>query len=196
MEDEQAMSKAPDSISIGDMLPSATVVGLIFSIITFAISLAVGYYEISSEPSGSLFSASTISGSIICLVSLLGGVLAVWHFVKEVSPYIKLGQGAALGFLTGAVIVILSAVYGEIWSFIDPDYTDKLVEATIANFEEMEMPDAQKDAMIDSVAGSVRQQSSFVSQVLWGIPVSGILNLLSGMVGVKIFAKKEDEETF
>lgn len=196
MEDEQAMGQAPDSISIGDMLPSATVVGLIFSIITFAISLAVGYYEISSEPSGSLFSASTISGSIICLVSLLGGVLAVWHFVKEVSPYIKLGQGAALGFLTGAVIVILSAVYGEIWSFIDPDYTDKLVEATIANFEAMEMPDAQKDAMIDSVAGSVRQQSSFVSQVLWGIPVSGILNLLSGMVGVKIFAKKEDEETF
>ncbi len=196
MEDEQAMDKAPDSISIGDMLPSATVVGLIFSIITFAISLAVGYYEISSEPSGSLFSASTISGSIICLVSLLGGVLAVWHFVKEVSPYIKLGQGAALGFLTGAVMVILSAVYGEIWSFIDPDYTDKLVEATIANFEAMEMPDAQKDAMIDSVAGSVRQQSSFVSQVLWGIPVSGILNLLTGMVGVKIFAKKEDEETF
>ena len=196
MEDEQTMGQAPDSISIGDMLPSATVVGLIFSIITFAISLAVGYYEISSEPSGSLFSASTISGSIICLVSLLGGVLAVWHFVKEVSPYIKLGQGAALGFLTGAVIVILSAVYGEIWSFIDPDYTDKLVEATIANFEAMEMPAAQKDAMIDSVAGSVRQQSSFASQVLWGIPVSGILNLLTGMVGVKIFAKKEDEETF
>lgn len=196
MEDEQATGQAPDSISIGDMLPSATVVGLIFSIITFAISLAVGYYEISSEPSGSLFSASTISGSIICLVSLLGGVLAVWHFVKEVSPYIKLGQGAALGFLTGAVMVILSALYGEFWSFIDPDYTDKLVEATIANLEAMDLPDAQKDAMVDSMASSVRQQSSFLSQVLWGIPVSGILNLLTGMVGVKIFAKKEDEETF
>jgi hypothetical protein len=196
MEDEKAMDQVPDSISIGDMLPSATVVGLIFSIITFAITLAVGYYEISTEPSGSLFSASTISGSIICLVSLLGGVLAVWHFVKEVSPYIKLGQGAALGFLTGAIMVILSGVYGEIWSFIDPDYTDKLVEATIANLEAMDMPDAQKDAMIDSMASSVRQQSSFVSQVLWGIPISGILNLLTGMVGVKIFAKKEDEETF
>lgn len=196
MQEEQTTGQSSESISIKDMLPSATVVGLIFSIITFAISLAVGYYEISSEPSGSLFSASTISGSLVCLVSMLGGVLAVWHFVKEANPYIKLGQGAALGFLTGAVMVVLSALYGEIWSFIDPDYTDKLVEATIANLEAMQMPDAQKDAMIDTMASSVRQQSSFLSQILWGIPMSGILNLLTGMVGVKIFAKKEDEETF
>lgn len=193
---QQSTGQSPDSISLGDMLPSATVVGLIFSIITFAIGLAVGYYEISSEPSGSFLSPSTVSGSVICLISLLGGVLAVWHFVKEVNPYIRLGQGAALGFLTGAVMVILSAVYSEIWNFIDPDYTEKLVEATISNVEAMQMPEAQKDAMIDSMASSVRQQSSFLSQILWGIPVSGILNLLSGMVGVKIFANKEDEETF
>jgi len=196
MEEEKTMGQSSDSISIKDMLPSATVVGLVFSIITFAIGLFVGYYEISSEPSGSFFSPSTLSGSVICLISLLGGVLAVWHFVKEVNPYIKLGQGAALGFLTGAIMVILTAVYSEIWNFIDPDYTDQLVEATIANVEAMEMPDAQKDAMIDSMASSVRQQNSFLSSILWGIPITGILNLLTGMVGVKIFAKKEDEETF
>ncbi len=196
MEDEQTTGQSSDSISIGDMLPSASVVGLIFSIVTFAIGLAVGYYQISSEPSGAIFSPSMLSGSVICLISLLGGVLAVWHFVKEVNPYIKLGQGAALGFITGAIMVILTAVYGEVWSFIDPDYTDKLVEATIANVEAMEMPDAQKDAMIDSMASSVRQQNSFLTSILWGIPITGILNLLTGMVGVKIFAKKEDEETF
>lgn len=178
------------------MLPSATTVGLIFSIITFAISLAVGYYEISSDASGAIFSPSMLSGTIICLISLMGGALAVWHFVKEVNPYIKLGQGAALGFLTGAVIVILTAVYGEIWNFIDPDYTDKLVEATIANIEAMDLPNEQKEPMIDSMASSVRQQDSFASQILWGIPITGILNLLSGMVGVKIFAKKENQETF
>lgn len=193
---EQTTGSSPDSISISDMLPSATTVGLIFSIITFAISLAVGYYEISSDASGAIFSPSMLSGTIICLISLMGGALAVWHFVKEVNPYIKLGQGAALGFLTGAVIVILTAVYGEIWNFIDPDYTDKLVEATIANIEAMDLPNEQKEPMIDSMASSVRQQDSFASQILWGIPITGILNLLSGMVGVKIFAKKENQETF
>ena len=196
MEEEQTTGQTPESISIGDMLPSAMVVGLVFSIITFAISLAVGYYQISSEPSGAIFSPSMLSGSVICLISLLGGVLAVWHFVKEVNPYIKLGQGAALGFLTGAVMVILSAAFSQIWNFIDPDYVGKLVEATIASVEAMELPDAQKDAMVDTMASSVRDQNSFFTQVIWGIPVSGILNLLTGMIGVKIFAKKEDEETF
>jgi magnesium-transporting ATPase (P-type) len=195
-QDDQMATQSSDNISIGDMLPSAAVVGLIFSIITFAIGLAVGYYEISSEPSGAIFSPSMLSGTVICLVSLLAGALAVWHFVKEVNPFIKLGQGAALGFLTGAIIVILSALYSEIWSFIDPDYTEKLVEATIANIEAMDMPDQQRDQMIDGMAGSIREQSSIASQLLWGIPITGLINLLSGMVGVKIFAKKEDQETF
>lgn len=195
-QDDQMATQSSDNISIGDMLPSAAVVGLIFSIITFAIALAVGYYEISSEPTGSFFSASMLSSTVICLVSLLAGALAVWHFVKEVNPFIKLGQGAALGFLTGAIIVILSALYSEIWSFIDPDYTEKLVEATIANIEAMDMPDQQRDQMVDGMATSIRDQSSLASQLLWGIPITGIINLLSGMVGVKIFAKKENQETF
>lgn len=195
-QDDQMATQSPEKISIGDMLPSAGIVGLIFSIITFAIGLAVGYYEISSEPSGAIFSPSMLSGTVICLVSLLAGALAVWHFVKEVNPYIKLGQGAALGFLTGAVIVILSAVYSELWSFIDPDYTEKLVEATIANIEAMEMPEQQRDQMVDGMASSIRDQNSIASQLLWGIPITGLINLLSGMVGVKIFAKKEDQETF
>ena len=194
--DDQTATQSSGKISIGDMLPSAGIVGLIFSIITFAIGLAVGYYEISSEPSGAIFSPSMLSGTVICLVSLLAGALAVWHFVKEVNPFIKLGQGAALGFLTGAIIVVLSAVYSEIWSFIDPDYTEKLVEATIANIEAMEMPDQQRDQMIDGMAGSIRDQNSISTQLLWGIPITGLINLLSGMVGVKIFAKKEDQETF
>lgn len=196
MEEEQHIHSSSDTISFGDLLPSATLVGFIFSIITFALGLAAGYYQISSEPSGAILSPSMLSGTVICLVSILGGLLAVWHFAKEVNPFIKLGQGAALGFITGAVMVIMTAVYGEIWNFIDPQYTDKLVEATIASVEAMDLPDAQKQPMIDSMASSVRQQTSFVSQILWGIPITGILNLLTGMIGVKIFAKKENQETF
>jgi hypothetical protein len=195
-QEDQLNEQSSDKVSLGDMLPSAGIVGLIFSLIIFATGLAVGYYQIGSEPSGALFSPSMLSGTVICLISLLGGALAVWHFTKEVNPSIKLGQGAALGFLTGAVMVILSGLYGEIWSFIDPEYTDKLVEATIANIEGMDLPDAQRDQMVDTMASSVRDQNSLVSQLIWGIPITGIINLLSGMVGVKIFGKKEDQETF
>lgn len=196
MEEEIHQNDSAESISFGDFMPSASLVGFIFSIITFAISLAIGYYQISSEPSGSLLSPAMLSGTVICLVSILAGVLAVWHFTREVNPYIKLGQGAALGFLTGAIMVIVSAVLTELWNFIDPEYTEKLVEATIANIEAMDMPDSQKGPMIDGMASSVRDQGSFLTQILWGIPVTGLLNLLTGMLGVKIFAKKENQETF
>lgn len=194
MEGEQ--HKSSDNLTFGDYLPSAGLVGAIFSVVTFALGLAIGYQQIGSDPSGSFFSPTMLGGVFICLISCLAGALAVWHFTKEVTPYIKLGQGAALGFITGVVIVLLSAVFNEIWLFIDPAYTDKLVEATIANVEAMDLPSEQKNQMIDSMAESVRSQQAFGTQILWGIPMFGILNLLSAMIGVKIFAKKEDEETF
>ena len=64
----------------------------------------------------------------------------------------------------------------------------------IRNIEEMEMPDAQKQDMIDAMAQSTTEQSIF-QQIFWGIPITGLLNLLTGLIGVKIFAEKE-EETF
>lgn len=194
MEIEQHPSS--DKLTFSDYLPSAGIVGAIFSVVTFAIGLAIGYQQISSEPSGSLLSPTMMGGVIICLITCFAGALAVWHFTKEVTPFIKLGQGAALGFMTGAVIVILTAVLNEIWNYIDPDYIEKLVEATIANIEAMDLPSGQKEQMIDGMAESVRSQQSFGAQILWGIPMYGILNLLSAMIGVKIFAKKEDQETF
>jgi len=193
MEEQQQTS---GSLTFTDYLPSAGIVGAIFSVISFAIGLVIGYQQISSEPSGSMVSPATLGGTLICLVTCLAGALAVWHFTREVTPYIKLGQGAALGFITGAAIVLFTAFFNELWNFIDPEYTEKLVEATIANVEAMDLPSAQKNQMIDGMAESIRSQQSFGSQILWGIPMYGILNLLTGMIGVKIFAKTEEQETF
>lgn len=193
---EEENIQEPEQIQFNDYLPSAGIVGLIFSVITFAIGIAMGYYQIGADPSGSFVSPMMLSGVFICLIGILAGAVAVWHFTKEVTPYMKLGQGALLGFITGVVIVLISAVFNEIWHFIDPAYTDKLVEATIANVEAMDMPESSKNDMIDGMAESVRSQQSFSSQLVWGIPINGILNLISGMVGVKLFAQNKEEETF
>lgn len=174
---------------------SIAIVGAIFSIISFAIGLFFGYRQINAEPSGALFSPMMFSGVIVCLITCIAGAVAVWHYTKEVSLYIKLGQGALIGFLTGAVIVLVSIVLNEVWSFIDPAYTDKLVEAAIANVEEMDLPSDAKNDMIDTMAESVRSSQSITQQLLWGIPITGLLNLISGLIGAKIFGKK-DEESF
>lgn len=182
-------------LTFNDYLPSVGIVGVIFSLISFVIGLFFGYQQINSEPSGSFFSPIMLSSTIVCLITALAGLISVWHFSREVTPYLNLGQGALIGFLTGAVIVIVSILLNEIWiQIFDPDYTEKVLEATIANIEEMEMPDDAQQEMIDAMAESMSSGQSIWRQMFWGIPVTGLLNLITGLIGVKIFGKKE--ETF
>lgn len=178
-----------------DYWQSIVLVGAIFSIVSFALSIFFGYRQINAEPSGAIFSPMMFSGVVICLITCVAGAVAVWHFTREVTPFIKLGQGALVGFLTGAVIVLVSVVLTELWTFFDPAYTDKLVEAAIANVEAMDLPASSRNDMIDTMAESVRSSQSLAQQIFWGIPVTGLLNLISGMIGAKIFGKQE-EETF
>lgn len=171
---------------------SVSIAGLIFGVIAFALSLVTSYATIHSEPTGSFFSPVQLIGTLACLVGAFGGMLAVWHYVREYDRLIKLGKGALIGFLTGVCITIISVVLSQIWQFVDPDMTQKMIDSTIANMEEMDMPDDQKQQMIDGTVESIRSQDSIGSQLLWGIPLYGILNLFTGMIGAKIFGKKED----
>lgn len=195
MESEEVNQEQGNSFSFSNYWPSIVIVGAIFSLISFVIGLYFGYQQINSEPAGSFISPVMISSGVICLATAFAGMLAVWHFTKEVSPFIKLGQGALVGFLTGAAVVLFSAILNELWLLIDPEYTDKLIEATIANFEAMDMPADARDDMVDAMAQSMGDQS-FFKQLFIGIPIPGLLNMATAMIGVKIFGKKEDEISF
>ena len=171
---------------------SVNTAGLIFGIMAFAISIISSYAIINSEPTGSFFSPVQLLGSLACLIGAFGGMLATWHYAREYDIAIKLGKGALIGFLTGVVITLLTVVLGQIWQVIDPEMTQKIIDSTIANMEAMDMPDGQKQQMIDATVESVRSQQSIVTQLLWGIPIYGILNMITGMIGAKIFGKKEE----
>jgi len=193
---EEDIKQEEQNFSFNDYWPSIGLVGAIFSLISFVAGLFFGYQQINSEPTGSFFSPIMLSGVIVCLVTSLAGLLAVWHFTREVSPKLKLGQGAVIGFLTGAVIVVISVILNELWiTLVDPDYTEKILQSTIANIEAMDMPQSAKDDMIDAMAESIQQSQSFLRQIFWGVPITGLLNLITGLIGVKLFAEKE-EETF
>lgn len=174
--------------------PSVLLFGGIFSVVGFVINISFGYIQIGSEPSGSMFSPLLLSSGIVCLATCVGGLLAVWHYTREVTPYVKLGRGALIGFLTGVVIVVLGALLSEAWILFDPDYNERLLESVIANVEAMDLPADARDQMIDQMAASIRETSVF-QQLLIGIPITGLLNLLTGMLGVKLFATRV-EETF
>ncbi len=194
--DQSEVSQPNESFSISDYMPSVGIVGAIFSLISFVGGLFFGYQQINAEPTGSFFSPFMISSGVICLITSVAGLVAVWYFTREVSPQLKLGQGAVIGFLTGAVIVVISIVLSELWvMLIDPDYNEKILESMIANIEAMDMPQSSKDDMIDAMAESIDSQQTILRQIFWGVPITGLLNLLTAMIGVKLFAEKE-EETF
>lgn len=170
---------------------SVTIAGLIFGIIAFVLSIISGYAIINSEPTGSFFSPTQLIGTLACLIGAFGGMMATWHYVREYDLSIKLGKGALIGFLTGVGIAIVSVVLGQVWQLVDPDMTQRIIDSTVANMEAMDMPGDQKQQMIDGTVESIQSQNSIGTQLLWGIPLYGILNLITGMIGARIFSKQE-----
>lgn len=182
------------NLKLQDYLPSSSIVGVIFGLVTFVVGLFFIYQQINSEPSTSMLGMfmGSVSMMAVCLIAAFGGLVAVWHFTKEVSSTLKLGQGAVIGFLTGAVIAVVSVVLSEIWTtFIDPEMMRNYAESMIANFEAMDMP----QSTLDDISESFDEGDSMFRQIFINIPLYGVLNLITALIGVKIFADKP-EETF
>ncbi len=183
-----------EKLTFKDYLPSSTIVGVIFGLVTSVVGLFFMYQQINSEPSTSMTGMfmGSISMLAVCLIAACAGLVAVWHFTKEVTSTLKLGQGAVIGFLTGAVIAIVSVLLSEAWAtFIDPEMMRNYADSMIANFEAMDMP----QSTLDDIAESFDEGDSMFRQLFINIPLYGVLNLITALIGVKIFADKP-EETF
>lgn len=172
---------------------SVAIASVLFGIIAFIISITMIYITINSEATGSFFSPSQLIGVLGCLVGAFGGMVATWHYASEFDVPIKLGKGALIGLFTGFGISLISVLLNQLWGLIDPDMTQQMIDSMVANFEAMDLPEEQKQQMIDSTVQNMRSQQSIGSQLLWGLPMYGILNLLTGMIGAKLFGKDEDE---
>lgn len=187
---EESQNQASENNNLPSYWTSVTISGVIFGIIVFVLSLISTYAMINSEPSGSMFSPIQLIGVLVCLIGAFGGMMATWHYVNEHDIAIKLGKGALIGFLTGVFITVISVVLNQLWQVIDPEMTQKLIDSTIANFEAMDMPDGQKQQIIDTTVESMRGQQSIGTQLLYGLPMYGILNIITGIIGAKIFSKE------
>jgi hypothetical protein len=175
---------------------SVSVAGLLVGVITFIISIIAGYMRINSEPEGSMFAGIDAGTIIPCLMGAFAGMLAVWHYTREVDKKMKLGRGALVGFLAGLAVAFIQTLFTKAWVLIDPDYVIAIRDHMIASYEMMDVPEQQKQMMIDSVYQETKKQ-----QTIWGTlrnfllagAFSGIFNVVTGMIGVKIFAEEPEE---
>lgn len=186
----------PDEADEYTYWPSVAVAAIIVGVITFIATLIGGYWQISSEPSGSLIQPAQIFMSVVpCLVGAIAGLIAIWHYTKEQTPHLTLGKGAIIGLLTGVLLAVVTLLLNNVWDFIDPNYTANLRDSMIANMEAMQMPEEAKQSAIDSIYNQFQNQDTFVGQMKnlgIGVLMYGILNLLTGLIGVKVFGEEKE----
>lgn len=131
-----------------------------------------------------------------CIIGLLAGLFAVRHHVKMFDAPLKLGRGAVIGAVTGVLISIFATLLGLVWLIVDPAYYDKLLEAMIANFELIGMPEAQYNQTIDGLHEQFQSQKTVTGMLRTtaiNAAIYAALNALTGMIGVKFFAPKSDD---
>lgn len=171
--------------------------GGIFGVTASVLSLVLTYQFLSSEPSGALFTPVSFAGILVCLLGALTGLLTVRSYAKSTGLPMKSGEGAVIGVVAGLSFTVFTAVIGLIWNhLVDPSMTDRMMEHMIANFEAMSnIPAESKDQMIDAVAAEFEKQKTLMGQ-LAAIGIQGliavVLNVITGIIGVAVFAKKEE----
>lgn len=181
MENEQVQPSYWNSVILASLLTA---------IVVTAFSLIGGYMTLGSEPSGSFFNSAQLFGTIGCLIGAVGGLFANWHYVKENDITYKIGKGALIGLLVGAVATVFTVIISQIWNLIDPSYQQALVDWNIQNFEAMQMPAEAKEQAIASMENpnSPQNIAIFAGTTFVGL---GILNVISGLIGAKVFASEE-----
>lgn len=178
-------------------LPYSIQYGAILAVVGTVITYAAMYHFMSQPPKGSMFSMAQLVPLLTCLVAGFGGMLVVRSYAKATDLPMKAGQGAVIGVVTGAIITAFMMVLGLVWTkLIDPTLMARYMEATIANFEAIpNLPQETLDTMVDAVYQQTQAQETFMGIVkssLISLGALGVVNLITGIIGVSIFAKKEE----
>lgn len=164
---------------------SVALAALLFAIVAFGLNTVLQYAMVSGS-SGPLFSMG--AGFAVCLIAAFGGMLAVWHYANEYDITFKLGKGALIGLLTGVGIAILALALGRLWQMIDPGLHQQIVENALEKLNNSNLSEAQ----VEAAKQRVKEGSSLLMQLLVSVLMYGIPNIITGMIGVPLFAKEEE----
>lgn len=171
---------------------SVFLAAFLFGLVSFALTMGIGYYQINNGSAGGV-GFSSITGSIVCLFTAFGGMLAVWHYLKEGPTGITIGRGAVIGLITGILIGIISFLLTKLWTLFDPSYASKLIDMRIAAAtSNPNITDQQRQQISDAMHNG---GGLLMIGYIIGIVFEGVVNLLTGMLGAKLFSKEEQQTT-
>lgn len=169
---------------------SVIIASLVTALLLTIISIAGGYMTLGDEPTGSLFSKMQLFAMVGCLLGAIGGIIANWHYANEYQITYKIGTGALLGLLVAVGATVFAVIMGQIWNLIDPSYTQALVDWQSRNIEAMQIPEESKQEALERMKDP-NSPGNIALQALFSFIGLGIMNVISGLIGAKIFASEE-----
>lgn len=164
--------------------PSVFLAAIVFAFILAAGQLIGGYMSINTGQQVGWVNFA------ICIIAAFSGMVAVWHYANEYDVAMTLGKGALMGFWAGFLAQLIAYGLLEVWYLLSPGYEQALKEVQIAAIEANDQfSDEMKEASIDFINNPGTMWTVIV--YVGGTIIAGILSLLTGMLGVKLFARKE-----
>lgn len=161
--------------------------GLITAIVYSVIGLASAYLTINGSTG-----AGQGLGITACLVSSIAGVISNRMYAKGFNLTYPIGKGALLGFLAALVTLLVGTAISLFWTqIIDTGMNDALMEAQILT---MEAQGLTQDQIEQALAFSPDPGSlnGILIQFGIGFVSLSIINVISGIISAKIFAKEEE----
>lgn len=159
--------------------------GLITGTILTVIQLTTSYMTIAG-------SSATGMPIIGCLIASIAGIISNWMYAKGYDLTYPIGKGALLGVFSGIITSIVTFSLSLFWTkVIDTGMNEAIIEATLKSFEDQGLSQEEID-MAQSFIPDPNSLVGLIITFLLALAMYVVINLISGIISAKIFAKEEE----
>ncbi len=127
-----------------------------------------------------------------CLVPIVGGLLAVWHYTTTHELTIPGGEGAKIGALTALFGNILSSILAVVLSFVgighNPFSSKAAREAALRQLENQNIPPEAYDQALQQIERFTSPGFILLFAVI-GLIAYALVGAVGGAIGASIFKR-------
>ena len=127
-----------------------------------------------------------------CLIASIAGIISNWMYAKGYDLTYPIGKGALLGVFSGIITSIVTFSLSLFWTkVIDTGMNEAIIEATLKSFEDQGLSQEEID-MAQSLIPDPNSLVGLIITFLLALAMYVVINLISGIISAKIFAKEEE----
>ena len=166
--------------------------GAMFAVVASLVFYGILVFSMSSGNPG-------ILGFVIACLGCLGiiflpGIFSVKSFLKQTNGKLLIGKGAVIGLVSGAAFGVVYGFMDLVWLLAGVDTATMFMDYMLAISENYGGNTGQVDEMREMMEAQSRTGGTILIGVLTNVVIYSIVNLLSGMLAVSIWADTSSDE--